>query len=261
MSMPIIVESGNLSAAWAAAFLASWRHGEIQPLVVTVTGLNAGIPQEDQAIRSALDISLVERGGGSCKTVANTIFPMPLWNPDAPASQLYRRYLRFAPRLMHSNSRNRYGMYFQRMISFGDPSMNQLEHVIETWKKGNHRRSALQVSIMDPTRDHTHQRQRGFPCLQHVIFTPDAKGGLAISGVYGTQEIFEKAYGNYLGLCNLGRYMAHELGLELTRMTCFAAVAKLHGNGRKRDLALLAEMLDTRSADLQADQKMPLSVG
>ena len=48
--------------------------------------------------------------------------------------------------------------------------MNQLQHVIDTYKLGNHRHSALQASIFDPSRDHTNSRRRGFPCLQQVAF-------------------------------------------------------------------------------------------
>jgi hypothetical protein len=41
------------------------------------------------------------------------------------------------------------------------------------------------------------------------------------------QYLFERAYGNYLGLVRLGRFMAHEMGLQLERVVCMAAVAKL----------------------------------
>jgi hypothetical protein len=41
------------------------------------------------------------------------------------------------------------------------------------------------------------------------------------------QYLFERAYGNYLGLARLGEFMAHEMGLRLERVVCFSAVAKL----------------------------------
>lgn len=141
------------------------------------------------------------------------------------------------------------------MIAFGsEPTpKNQLDHVIRTRQGGNLRRSALQVAIMDPGRDQTNQRQRGFPCLQHVIFTPVAGSGLAVTGIYGTQYITEKGYGNYLGLYNLGRFMAHEMGLHLTKMTCFAATAKLSGGLHKKDLVALHESLHGHTSTLTAE--------
>jgi hypothetical protein len=41
------------------------------------------------------------------------------------------------------------------------------------------------------------------------------------------QYLWARAYGNYLGLIALGRFMAIEMDLELTAMTCIALVAKL----------------------------------
>lgn len=118
------------------------------------------------------------------------------------------------------------GLYFERLIDFGPNKVNQLRHVIETYKGGNHRRSALQAAIFDPNEDHTNQRQRGFPCLHQVAFTPIESGGLCVTGFYAMQLIFERAYGNYLGLCRLGNFVAHELGMHLERMVCIAAVGK-----------------------------------
>ena len=39
--------------------------------------------------------------------------------------------------------------------------------------------------------------------------------------------LWARAYGNYLGLINLGRFMAKEMGLELRALTSIALVAKL----------------------------------
>ncbi len=41
------------------------------------------------------------------------------------------------------------------------------------------------------------------------------------------QYLFERAYGNYLGLKRLGDFMAHEMSLTLERVVCIAAVGKL----------------------------------
>ena len=168
--------------------------------------------------------------GLSCHEVANTIFPISLWNPHADRRQLYERYRRILPRVARDR-RNRYGLYFERLIAFGHDAsfqdgVNQLEHIIQTWHSGNHRRTALQAAIFDPTKDHTNQRQRGFPCLQEVTFAPVGADELSVTGFYATQYIFERAYGNYLGLCRLGRFMAHEMGRDLVQVTCVASPAK-----------------------------------
>ena len=189
------------------------EEGEIAPLSVVIRGFPDGEPMEVAPIRELLDDALgADEKALSCHEVANTIFPNSLWNPRADRQQLYERYRRIMPRVLRDR-RNRYGVYFQRLIAFGhdaayEGGVNQLEHIIQTWHGGNHRRSALQAAIFDPRKDHTNQRMRGFPCLQQVAFAPQAPEGLAVTGFYATQYIFERAYGNYLGLCRLGRFMA-----------------------------------------------------
>lgn len=230
MGDPVTIVEDNLSVAWAKAFLLTMEAGEIAPLIVVIRLHNEGHLDEVQTIRRALDDELEEGVRGlSCQTVANTIFPLSLWNPQAGRRELYNRYFKILPRIL-KDPHNRYGVYFERLIAFGHDTnfqggVNQLEHVIQTWLEGNHRRTALLAAVFDPMRDHTNQRQRGFPCLQQVSFAREGKRGLAVTGLYTTQYIFQRAYGNYLGLCRLGRFMAQEMELELTQVTCIASPA------------------------------------
>lgn len=237
-------EESNLSLAWARAFLTLMKPGvsKMNSLIVTITGFQDGIPEEIPTIRNSLDTFLVQNEEYPVHTTANTIFPQSQWNPNKGRNHLYERYLHIAPRLKRFDSSNKYGLYFRRLISFGaerSPSgkgFNQLEHIISTYTKGNHRPSALQASILDPFVDHTDQRQRGFPCLQQVAFVPDPDTqSLCVIGFYPTQYIIDRAYGNYLGLSRLGHFVAHELGLELTRITCMVGVAE-RGSCSKNDL-------------------------
>jgi len=211
------------------------------PLVVSITGFRDNQPAEIPAIRSLLDNELNRRGMLAVHSIANTIFPYSLWDQTAPADvaarRLFERYHRLLPALRRRDQRNRHGTYFQRIISYAplhqtdDSAMNQLEYLLTTWRRGNHRRSALQLSVFDPTRDHTNQRQRGFPCLQQLALTPygTSRRRLSLTAFYATQYCFDKAYGNYLGLCRLGEFICHQLGFSLRRVTCIAALASLGG--------------------------------
>ena len=246
----------NLSIAWGKAFLKVFESNGISPLVVVIDGLQNADPPEIPAIRSALDAALgSEDRQLSCLEVANTIFPASLWNPEHPRTDLYERYLTIIHRIRKRRG-NRYGVYFQRLIAFGadsgtEENVNQLEHIISTWNGGNRRRSALQASLVDPRLDHTNQRQRGFPCLQQVAFAPVGENGLAVTGFYAKQHMYERAYGNYLGLCRLGRFMAHEMGLTLSQIVCIATPAARDRS--KRDLAGLARRVE--SALLASDDE------
>jgi hypothetical protein len=232
------ISDKNLSVAWGRAFLRLMDHGgsEVSPLVIQVTGLEVGTIPETPAIRKALDEALDEQGAPTCDTTARLIFPRSLWNPKLPRAALYDRYLNILPEIKKCPA-NRYGVYFERMIAFGG-KINQLEQIVEMYKNHSHRRSALQAAIFDPSLDHSFQGQRGFPCLQQVAFLPTSKG-LSVTGFYPMQYLVKRAYGNYLGLCWLGQFMAHELGLPLAQMQCFVGVAKLDKN--KSDLRALAD--------------------
>ena len=234
-SYPIHINEVNLSITWAKAFLSVMQHPEISPLTITITGLNDGFIKEDPNIRSLVDASLSETGHSSCETVAGTIFPMSLWNPQKNAEFLFYRYMRCRKQIRKCHH-NCNGVYFDRLIAYGidyGEPVNQLDYIIKTYtEKGNHRRSALYASILDPKRDAKHQRQRGFPCLQQVGFVPMEHNLLNVVGFYPTEYIYDRGYGNYLGLCRLGQFMAKEMGLTLAQMTCFVGVGK-YGNQQR----------------------------
>ena len=260
MSDLIVIDERDLSVAWWAALnrLLSAGVERVTPLVVSVTGFDAaGEPVETRTVRDAVDAELAAKGRPAVATSANTIFPKSLWNPAVgdDASVLFDRFQGIWPRLRRCSG-NRRGHYFARMVAYqpsgqtGRP-VNQLERIIAAYRAGARRGTALQAGITDPTADHEHEdgvgpavfdptrdhslsRRQGFPCLQQVGFAPDGHGGLSVIGFYGAQYVFDRGYGNYLGLCRLGAFMAKQFGLRLSRMTCVANVALL-SSGEARD--------------------------
>ena len=72
---------------------------------------------------------------------------------------------------------------------------------------------------------------------------------LAVTGFYAKQHMFERAYGNYLGLCHLGRFMAHEMGLTLSQVVCIATPAARDRS--KRNLAGLARQVESSLLDYE----------
>jgi hypothetical protein len=201
---------------------------------------------ERPAIREALDATLEAAEMQKVQTVANTIFPQSLWRQaKGDRHALYASYIENLPEYVAMEpNKNRKGLYFGRLIAFdldsktGDrlayvpegsipENGNQLEFIITHCKKG-FRISAFQASVFDPARDHTGAAQLGFPCLQHVTFVPHfAEGQLELNAFYATQQLFEKGYGNYLGLARLGLFVANQSGLNLSRVTCFVGVEKM----------------------------------
>jgi len=237
MSDSLFVRATNISDAWAQTFLGLLRSrgGEAHPAVVQID-LNGAV--EDMRIRSCLDMTLKQLKKSSCETVAGTIFPISMWNPNAEdnAEPLFARYERAWPGIRKCPA-NRNGVYFRRLTAaVGEgpkgAAINQLRQIAHTFASGNHRRSALQASIFDPRFDHSNSRQRGFPCLQQVAFTPIGGGDMSVTGYYATQYQVEKAYGNYLGLFRLGLFMGVQLNLRVTRVVCIANLLSLGSIGK-----------------------------
>lgn len=238
-SSPLVIEETNLSHAWSRAFLHIIDNPgkEVSPLLITLTGFTNGMPNEDRAIRQALDNCLKINSEQSVHTVANTIFPASYWQrSNHDRNKLFDTYLENFPRIKAlAFNKNHRGLYFERLIAFGSGpnNGNQLEYIISEYKsRPGVRRSMFQASIFDPARDHISTAQLPFPCLQHISFVPH-KNTLIMNAFYATQQLLNKAYGNYLGLCRLGNFMAHEMELNFARMNCFVGVAKMDNITKK----------------------------
>jgi hypothetical protein len=239
---PLIVKPTNLSQAWAELFLRVISSGSTKAstVLLTLTDFSDGEAIENLAIREALDDCLSALGKPSIHTVANTIFPVNLWmRVGCDRHELYEKYLGNFSRIKSLGcQKNDRGTYFQRLIAFGGDirkgkrldqcNGNQLEHIISGYLHSKMRYTMLQASIFDPHRDHTISPRLGFPCLQHLQFVPDQQEKtLTVNAYYATQQILEKAYGNYLGICRLGGFMAREMKLSLNQVNFFIGIAKL----------------------------------
>lgn len=248
MTKPILIDQPNLSLAWAEAFLAlrnTSKH-RLSPLTLSFSGFGSGGPEEVTTIREAVDAALVASELQTVKTVANTIFPISLWRlAKGDRKALYAMYRENLPDYVAmESSKNQRGLYFGRLIAFDmdhktggqldyvpagkvPENGNQLEFIIQHCKP-TVRHSMFQAATFDPARDHTTLAQLPFPCLQHVTFEPDFKAGtLELNAFYATQQLFAKGYGNFLGLANLGLFMAGEVKLSLARVSCFIGVEKM----------------------------------
>ena len=238
MSSPIVIESSNLSIAWCKSLKAA-THGQTRgrPQLISLVGFSNQSPEEDAAIEIAIDEAMMNTGTQlTCNNVAFTIFPSQLCDESEPAQATFDRWKRAYPRLLKraskKNSQWSKGFYFYRMIAYGegnkgDRSINQLDHIINIWNEGVHNSMGLQISCFDPLRDHNRSRQRSFPCLHQIGLTTEKNGTqwlLTLNAFYPVQNILQRAYGNYQGLCRLGKFMSrHMIGCRFHRLNCFIA--------------------------------------
>ncbi len=258
---PLTIEAENLSVAWAKILLRIIDNlgTEIAPLVVSLTGFDENNAlAEDQVFRKKVDELLILKNKSSIENVGFTIFPERYWAiSGGNRKSLFELYSKSFGRMKAMYpSKNGRGLYFQRLMMYGRGPCegNQLEWIISQYMaRTGVRRSMLQASIFDPSKDHVATAQLGFPCLQHVSFEPTS-AGLVVNAFYATQQIFDKAYGNYLGLTHLGKFMAHELGVDLERVNIFVGVAKLE-RITKSDQGLNELVTDARNLVKASENK------
>lgn len=230
---PFVLSDTNLSRAWSRLLLHVLNNNgtEVSPLVLTLCGFDNGKVEEDHALRIALDRLLEQKGRFKVEDVAFTIFPQRLWEMSAgDRRQLFNLYCSTVPRWQAMNPRaNNRGFYFERLVQYGRGPCdgNQLEWILSQFgSRASVRRSMLQATTFDPGRDHVASAQLGFPCLQQISFGPTDLG-LVMNAFYATQQIFDKAYGNYLGLAQLGIFMARQMQMSLVRLNIMVGIAKL----------------------------------
>lgn len=263
---PETIAESNLSHAWGQAFLQVMRaDSDHAPITLSVESFDAmGLPFEDPVIRQAVDAALEKHKRYCVRKTAYTIFPDSAWEfqgqpPHHKFGPMFRKWI--FPPMYRSLKANRCGTYFQRIVAFGakidkqvgslsTDHIDQIEKILKFWKrKGSHRRSAMQAACFDPHRDHHMKPRSGFPCLHQVSFSHNSRGELAITGYYPSEYIFDRGYGNYLGLCHLGRYMAKNMGLRLVRMNCVIGHPLLGGEGiAKTPLRTLEKLIQSRIA-------------
>jgi len=231
---PLMITAKSVSEAYARTLLHVLEHqgNEIAPLVLTMDGFGDGyeIPENNQ-VRAALDALLSKKKKRDVEDVAYTIFPQRLWTmAQGDRAKLFEFYKMAFPFYRAQNPKaNGKGLYFERLMMYGRGPCdgNQLEWILSQYdSRPGVRRSMWQATTFDPARDHSATAQLGFPCLQHVSFVP-TKTGLVANAFYATQQLFDKAYGNYLGLAQLAAFMAHEMGIPLARLNVTIGVAKL----------------------------------
>lgn len=228
----MIIQGSSITDCWLKALIAitDGNSSELSPVIANFK-TNTPPPYYKEDLEGDLNKYLTSMKKNTIDTTANTIFPKSLSGSNQVS--IYDRFDKIWPYIKKENL-NRYGHYFRRLVAYNENNakpFNQLQHIIETYNGTStrnpvHRRSALIALTFDPTKDHTSQTVRGFPCLQQVCFVP--KGNkLTLNAIYAMQYLCDRAYGNYLGLQNLGNFMAREMGLELDEVNCIASVLEL----------------------------------
>ncbi|WP_437760784.1 hypothetical protein [Sorangium sp. So ce1389] len=259
------VSGANITQVWLEVMDHLLDSGveQISHLDVRIDGFSDGCPDEYPEARKLLDSALESRGPCNTNANANLIFPESAWKIERHRGTSARDFTKhyhdnLMPRLAKQDTRNLCGTYFDRMVAYpnGGDHVNQLGQLLELVDKNVRRQSAYQLAIYHPGEDLDGSPYMRFPCLDYVAFTRDGDE-LLLSAFYAYQLIFDRGYGNYLGLCRLGRFMAEQMGLRFAQFSCRVGAAKLTMSKKvnktyARDLVAQMRESTTKDAEKKA---------
>jgi hypothetical protein len=234
---PHLIEANDVSEAWlgmARCVLANGK--EVRNLVVAI----ADPVSVDPVVHAAVEDFCRSRRLLTPKHVAYTIFPEGLARART-ASQLFDVYNR--RRGFFDCVKTGWGTYFRRMTCYEGQRgrENQLDRIIHAVnsRKACHR-AAYTVVIQQPGRESV--RPRGAPCLNYlaVQMEPGQPRTMSLLAVYRNHDVVERAYGNFIGLGWLLRFLCRETGSCVGGLTCMSSRAYID-----RSVRALRELLET----------------
>jgi thymidylate synthase len=157
--------------------------------------------------------------------VANTIFPTTGRRHSGDLNQFFNHYQKVYERGQKRHPQA-WGTYFLRLVAFGRGKENQLRKIIDglaTWK--SRPRAAFLVHLSSAELDNP--RPLGAPCWQYAQFIRNGDDILSLSAVYRSQDYFQKALGNFVGLTRLLRFVCEHSRMKPGTLTCLSTYASL----------------------------------
>ena len=256
-----LVRGRDCGKAWVNATEAVLRSPGRKALHLTV---RISRPfEEDPAIRDLVDSLLDARGLPPVETVVNTVFPAALARLSAGPEELAAQYRELYPRIRQADNANKRGTYFGRMVEHpaDGRKVDQLNNVVARLRKHAAKPASrpgaapvyeagfvladeehddpIEVPIYSPKTD---TMPLGFPCMSHLSFQAVGRTVHAMAH-FRSQYLVQRAYGNYLALGLLLRYVAEAAGLEPGELTVNVGLIAVEGAAGpvEAGLALLSQ--------------------
>lgn len=236
-----IIKAKNLSNAWVQALKhIMYNGGDCLNLMVQI-----GNPSEREAqIDYAFDRMVRKYRLLPTRHVAYTIFPQRLYEiVNKERSKLYDRYNHGVYPII----KTQWGTYFKRMIDWPfakeGTKINQIELIVSKLiRRKRIYKAAYTILICSPERNFG--QPVGAPCLNYVALQMEPKyKSISLLAVYRNHDFVQRAYGNYIGLSDLQRFICEQSGFEVGGLTVLSSQAYIHSPpGRKELEKILKEI-------------------
>lgn len=212
--MATFIPSQTSADAWLKAMdhLLTCSGGKDFNLIISIQEPCLEVP-EATAIIDQLAGSLEMK---SSMENANAIWPAFFARPGRSAEAVFADIDRFVIGTIKKACKNRHDSYVERLVRWrsfeeGKP-VPQLQNVLERLKSevGNKapKSSAYEISVFSPRLDSGYM---SFPCLSHLSVKYDHRvGRVHLTALYRNHTFLSHAYGNYLGLGRLLKFICTE---------------------------------------------------
>lgn len=188
--------------------------------------------QGTNADRQAVDVAARSIGAELPSSVASMLLPKVVRTSTASASAAIEAGQKMMGRgrqmgLAYSGWRHTYferltGAWYDRKGNKESISQNRILKAIE--KINEWGKNAEAVFYMHTNLDVDNFRPRGSPCLQYIQMRVYGTNLISVVGVYRAHDYVNKALGNFIGLNDLGNFVADRTGKTFTGVT----VVSLH---------------------------------
>ena len=220
--MVLQIEESNSLKAWKEGAKVLVQSGEIYNLVTTISD-----PTHFKLNWfSNYNPARYKKGISTLSEVATTIFPYKFMSRNYSRIQLYEKYISVHEKSKKINKRTKHtwGTYFDRIIRFGDGESNQLEKVINaltTWNRNPKANLVIHTSSIDLDTP----KIMGSPCLQYIQLLCPNKNTISMLAIYRNHDFFSKAFGNFIGLGQLLKFVCNETNRRPGALVCHSAHA------------------------------------
>lgn len=244
------IAAPNLSGAWldVARFMSAVPGKKSVHLLVRISDPNT----EDLTIRSEAE-ELIESWNRAhptkhmqaIDTTRNTMFPAAFARRTSGPEHLGRYYReRYGKDGLRGFELNKRGIYFGRLVAYPRSDTESADQLSDTVRKlqqelktGSNKSSRYELNVYNERLDRS---PMSFPCLAHLsVHLHDRK--LHAQAIYRNEYVVARAYGNYLGLSQLQRYIADSVDIPTGELLITTGHIELDGN-RSAVLAMLKRL-------------------
>jgi thymidylate synthase len=171
---------------------------------------------------------------------ANAIWPSFFARPKRKTAEVFSDIERYAIPAIKTACKNRHDSYVERLLAWrstesGAP-VPQLQSVLTRLKSEIRnpapKSSSYEISVYSPGLDAGYM---SFPCLSHLSFKYDHRCGLLhLTALYRNHTYLSHAYGNFIGLGRLIRFVCRETETNPGELVSISTHADAEvGSGRK----------------------------